>query len=320
MNGVDGVSVVAPFLNEEEGILHFCETFDIFAKGVSFPIELIFVDDGSVDQTLSILLNYKFEFVSEVRVVKFSRNFGFQSAVRAGFAKAKYSICTWVSIDLQEPLDMISVSYKKIMSKQVDIVFIEKESIDVGIISRLCSKIYYRLMQRYAIKDYPQVGVGGVVFNSKVKDYININLESNSAILLQLLNAGFIQEYIPMEFSARETGQSKWTFSKKLKIFIDSFVSFSYMPIRMVSSVGIIIFLIGFFFALVTIINRFVHPSVAVGYSTIVSVLAIGFGVTNISLGIIAEYLWRIFDVSKHQVPFIISEEVVIKENAGEDC
>lgn len=319
MNNVDGVSVVVPFLNEEDGILFFCKTLDEYAKSVDFPIELIFVDDGSVDQTLSILLTYQFEYISDVTLIKFSKNFGFQSAVRAGFLKAKFSVSTWMSVDLQEPLDMISVSYRKIMSERVDVVFIEKESIDVSFISRSCSKVYYWLMKTYAIRNYPQVGVGGVAFNSIVREYLNSNIESNSAVLLQLMDAGFKQEYIPMEFSAREMGQSKWTFSKKLKILIDSFVSFSYAPIRMVSSIGIFIFAIGFIIALVTVINKYIHQSVTVGYSTIVSVLAMGFGITNISLGIIAEYLWRTFDVAKHKVPFIISEEVVIKENEESD-
>lgn len=315
MNETIGVSVVVPFLNEEEGILHFCQTFDSFVGEMKFPLELVFVDDGSTDNTLNIILSYNFVHVKEVKVIRFTRNFGFQPAVRAGFLKAKYNICTWISVDLQEPLCLIPLSKEKLLSEEVDIVYIEKKSIDVSLISRAFSKMYYCLMKKYAIKNYPQKGIGGAVFSRKVKDYLNSNVETNSAILLQLLSAGFKHSSISMEFAAREAGQSKWTFSKKLKIFVDSFVSFSYMPIRMVSSVGIVIFLIGLIIAIVTICNKIANPLVPIGYSTIVSVIALGFGITNISLGIIAEYLWRTFDVSRHQVPFIISEEVVIKEN-----
>ena len=168
-------------------------------------------------------------------------------------------------------------------------------------------------MRKFAIKNYPQAGIGAVVFNRKVKDNLNSYTGTNSVIVLQLLDMGYRQLYIPMKFGAREVGKSKWSFTKKIKVVIDSFVSFSYMPIRMVSLTGILIFFIGLIIALVTIINRLINPMVMVGYSTIVSVLAMGFGITNISIGIIAEYLWRTFDVSRKKPAFVVSEIIDIK-------
>lgn len=309
-----GVTVVVPFFNEEEGIMTFCTRIDQYVSKVTFPVELVFVNDGSTDRTVNVIENFDFREVDSVKVISFTRNYGSQAAIRAGILHSKYDICTWISVDLQEPLDLISLSYNEIMENKVNIVYIEKDEIDVNPISRFFSKQYNYLMRRYAIKDYPSGGIGALVFDRKVKDFLNGNVEINSAIVLQLLNSGFRNKIFSLKFNAREMGHSKWTFSKKLKILIDSFVSFSYMPIRMVSSIGIAIFFIGLLIALLTLINKFIHPNVPVGYSTIVGVVTMGFGVTNISLGIIAEYLWRTFDVSRHQVPFIISEEIVIKE------
>lgn len=313
-----GVSVVVPFLNEEDGILIFCKTFDDFVKQLNFPIELILVDDGSTDNTLNLILSYVFTNVNEVKVIRFTRNFGFQAAVRAGILKAKYDICTWISVDLQEPLELIPCSYKKLLLKQVDIVYVEKERIVVNPISRSFSKIFYLLMKKYAIKNYPQKGIGAVLFNRKVIDYLNDNIETNSAILLQLLDAGFHYCSIPMQFSARECGKSRWTLSKKIKIFIDSFVSFSYMPIRLVSLLGVFMLIIGLVTGIITVYNKLSNPFILAGYSTIVSVLALGFGITNISLGIIAEYLWRTLEVSRQRPAFIISEEIVIRDEEND--
>ncbi len=314
MKNICGMSVIVPFLNEEESIVAFCDAFDNYVEEISFPVELIFVDDGSTDNTDILLKSYSFKSVKEAKVIHFTRSFGAQAAIRAGILNAQYNICTWISVDLQEPLDMIPISYEKIISGLVDIIYIEKEEIAVSPLSRFFSKRYNSLMRKYAIKNYPSGGIGAVVFNEKVRNYLNSNIEINSAIVLQLLNAGFRYELIPMKFLARRAGNSKWTFSKKIKIFIDSFVSFSYMPIRVVSIVGIIMFLGGLVIALATIVNKLLHPLVPVGYSTIVSALAVGFGITNISLGIVAEYLWRTFDVSRHQEPFIISNEVNLIE------
>lgn len=309
-----GVSVVVPFFNEEDGIIDFCEKFDSFARDMNFDTEIIFVNDGSTDSTVQKMKMFSFKNVKSVVLLNFTRNFGSQAAIRAGISKAKYDICTWISVDLQEPMELIPISYEKLQSKNIDIVYIEKEEIDVNPISRFMSKQYNKLMRKYAIKNYPSGGIGALVFDKKVKDYLNEHIEINSAIVLQLLNAGFKNEIVSMKFFAREKGQSKWTLSKKIKIFIDSFVSFSYAPIRLVSSAGILIFFIGLVIAVATVINKLMHPLVNAGYTTIVSVVAMGFGITNISIGIIAEYLWRTFDVSRHQVPFVISEEEKIVE------
>ena len=91
------------------------------------------------------------------------------------------------------------------------------------------------------------------------------------------------------------------------------FVAFSFMPIRLVSIIGGIIFIVGLVIGLETIINKIFNPSVPSGYSTLVSILALGFGITNISLGIIAEYLWRAYDAARKRPVFIISDEIVVK-------
>ena len=126
--------------------------------------------------------------------------------------------------------------------------------------------------------------------------------------MLQIMDAGFKYTTISLDFHERATGVSKWTLSKKIKLFIDSFAAFSFAPIRMVSIIGIIIFFIGVIIGIFTVINRIVNPSVPIGYSTLASIMALGFGLTNISLGIIAEYLWRAYDAARKRPVFIVSE------------
>lgn len=306
-NKNEGLSIVVPFLNEEEGIELFCSTLDDYSKQLTFPVELVFVDDGSADGTVELLKKYRFENISRAQLVQFSRNFGSHAAIRAGLQYAYYPNCTWLGSDLQEPLELLQKSYD-LLKAGYDAVYVSKKSIVVSKANRAFSKMYSHLMQKYAVSNYTSDGVSTIVFNSKIKDYLNSNVEGNSSIMLQIIDAGFRTANIELDFHERSTGKSKWTLSKKIKLMIDSFVSFSFAPIRLVSIVGILMFLIGLIIGVVTIINRIINFDSPAGYATLASMIALGFGITNISLGIIAEYLWRAFDAARGRQVFIVSE------------
>lgn len=303
-----GMSVIVPFLNEEDGIGLFCETIDEYVKTLIFPIELVFVNDGSTDRTEEILKGHRFEHVEKARLISLSKNYGSHAAIRAGLTQAGYDICTWIGSDLQEPLELIPEGYQKIR-EGYDVVYIEKETIQVSKANRTFSKIYSRLVQKYAVSSYSSGGISTIVFNGKIKEMLNNNIESNSSIMLQIMDAGFRCITIPMNFHERATGQSKWTMKKKIKLFIDSFVAFSFAPIRLVTIIGGVLFAAGIVIGLIAIINKLINPAVPTGYSTLVCILALGFGVTNISLGIVAEYLWRAYDAARGRPCFIIAEK-----------
>ncbi len=321
----EGISIIVPFLNEEEGIELFCSTIDDYASDQSFPIELVFVDDGSTDRSVELLNNYKFHAVRRAKLVQLSRNFGSHAAIRAGVQQAYYSICTWLGSDLQEPLELIERSFT-LINDGYDAVYVSKKSIVVSRLNRAFSKTYSHLMQKFAVSNYSSDGVSTIVFNDKIKELLNRNVEGNSSIMLQIIDAGFKTTNLELDFHERSAGKSKWTLSKKVKLMIDSFVSFSFAPIRLVSIVGLIMFFIGLVIGIVTIITKLLNYNTPAGYATLASMIALGFGITNISLGIIAEYLWRALDAARNRPVFIISdtcdlvtEQVESKRN-GKEC
>ena len=302
-----GISIIVPFLNEADGIEFFCQTIDSYSKELDFPLELIFVDDGSNDRTDIKIKNFSFQYIKRVRLLTLSKNFGSHAAIRAGVSYAHYDICTWLGSDLQEPLEFLKAAHEKI-DEGMDAVYIEKNSIKVGKLNRGFSKLYSSMMQKWAVKNYASGGISNIVFNRKIIQLLNANIESNSSIMLQIMDAGFRNTTISLDYKERTFGVSKWTLGKKIKLFIDSFVAFSYMPIRLVTIVGVCMFLFGVLVGAVAFINKLFNVNVPLGYSTLISVMAIGFGITNISLGIIAEYLWRAYDASRGRPVFIISE------------
>lgn len=307
-NSMTGISIIVPFLDEAEGIEMFCEQLDLYCKDSKRPIELVFVDDGSTDGTGDILSRYSFEHVSKIQLVTLSKNFGSHAAIRAGVAHATMDICTWMGSDLQEPIEFIEMSCAKI-EEGYDAVYVEKNSINISALDRGFSKMYSALMRRFAVKNYSSGGVSNIVFNQKVIQLLRENPEGNSSIMLQIMDAGFRNTTISLDYKERAAGKSKWTLSKKIKLFIDSFVSFSFMPIRLVSIVGMGLFFLGLLFGIIIIVNKFCNPELPIaGYPTLACLISVGFGITNISLGIIAEYLWRAYDAARKRPVYIISD------------
>ena len=132
---------------------------------------------------------------------------------------------------------------------------------------------------------------------------------------MQILLMGFKQDRIVYDKQPRKQGKSKWTLSKKIKIFVDSFIAFSYAPIRFVTYSGITFFIIGVVWTVYILLSKIIYDNLASGWPTLLSVLLLGFGLTNISLGIIAEYLWRVLDVSRNRPVFIIDEIIELDNN-----
>lgn len=299
------ISVIVPFLNEEENLPLMAAALEEYIPTLGVPVQVVFVDDGSTDGSCAWLKQAKFRNFS-AKLVRFSRNFGSHPAVRAGFMNADAPNCVWLGADLQEPLEIIGEGYKRIQ-EGYDLVLVQKNQVKVSKSEETFSRIYSAMIRKWAIPGYPEKGVNTIFFNEKVKKALNANPELNSSVVLQVISLGFRQTILNMNYREREHGHSKWTFGKKLKLLIDSFVSFSFFPIRMVSVLGFIFAFAGALMALdLIIVKLFNIRPVTLGWPTLISVLMLGFGLTNISLGIIAEYLWRTLDAARARPVFII--------------
>ncbi len=300
------ISVIIPFLNEEENLPLISAALEEYVPTLQVPVEVVFVDDGSTDGSCDWLRNAEFKNFT-AKLVSLSRNFGSHPAERAGVQYASAPNCVWLGADLQEPLEIIGEGYKRIC-EGYDLVLVQKNQVKVSKSEETFSHLYSAMIRKWAIPGYPRKGVNTIFFNEKVKNELNANPELNSSVVLQVISLGFKQTVLNMDYRERERGKSKWTFAKKVKLLIGSFVSFSFFPIRMVSVLGFAFAFIGALIALYLVILKvFNIRPVTLGWPSLISVLMIGFGITNISLGIIAEYLWRAFDAARARPPYIIN-------------
>ncbi len=307
------ISVVIPFLNEEDNLPLITAALEEYVPTLGVPVEVVFVNDGSTDGSREWLEQAEFKNYT-VKLVNFSRNFGSHAAVRAGFVNASADNCVWLGADMQEPLEIIGKGYQ-LVKEGYDLVLVQKNQVKVSKSEETFSRLYSAMIRKWAIPGYPEKGVNTIFFNKKVKDNLNANPELNSSVVLQVISLGFKQTVINMNYNERAKGQSKWTFAKKLKLLIDSFAAFSFFPIRMVSVIGFVFAFIGALMALdLVIVKIFNIRPVTLGWPTLISVLMLGFGITNISLGVIAEYLWRTLDAARNRPVYIIESVENIKE------
>jgi dolichol-phosphate mannosyltransferase len=177
--------------------------------------------------------------------------------------------------------------------------------------------IYYWLMRHVALPTMPAKGADFLLVDRKVIDAYNRIGEKNTSMLGMILWMGFRQSFIPYVKQARYGGRSKWTFAKRFKLFVDSVVSFSYLPIRAMSLVGLGMALAGFLYAVVVVVGRLAGwINTGTGFAALMTAVLAGQGVIMAMLGVLGEYVWRAYDEARGRPQYIIEEHVHADESA----
>lgn len=299
------ISVVVPAFNEELSIPAFAQAAKRFLATVDFHVQFVFVDDGSSDATFEMLKSLSFEG-ADAKIVKLSRNFGSHAAIRAGIAQSDSDHVAIYSMDMPEPIEDITL-FQHELDQGTELVY----SVRKGYRGSLGSRLFSKMVKKYIEQSYPAEGLIGVAFGPKIKAQMNQQAEKNSSVFFQLFKLGFKRKGIEVNYAERQNGESKWTLRKKVKLFADSFVMFSFTPIRLISLFGVLLAVAGLLWALgIVICKVFDIIEFAAGWPTMMSVILVGFGVTNISLGILAEYLVRDLDASRSAPAFLIDEVI----------
>jgi glycosyltransferase involved in cell wall biosynthesis len=300
------LSIVIPLLNEEQNLRPLHQRLSAVASTLDRDLEIIFVDDGSNDQSLAVLKELS-AADPRVRSLSLSRNFGSHGAILAGFSHARGDHAVILTADLQDPPELLPELLAQ-CEAGYDVVWGSREQREDPWLTVAFSEIYNRMMRRLALPNWPQHGFDFVVVSRRVLSVILARQERNTSLFGQILWAGFRQTSVPYKRSARRSGRSKWTLSKKIKLAIDSFVSFSYFPVRLISLLGILFAVGGAGYAAFVLTMRATHGVTITGWASLMVVLLVVGGTQLVMLGIIGEYLWRTFDETRRRPPFIVAE------------
>jgi dolichol-phosphate mannosyltransferase len=273
--------------------------------------EFIFVDDGSDDGSMEALTNLR-RIDDRVKIVRFSRNFGSHIAISAGLDYASGDAAIVITSDLQEPPESIP-AFIEAWRAGYEIVWGVREIRSDSVFSRWASRAYWRIFKSATgLRTFPEEGVGGLfLLDRKVLRVLRQFRERNRQLGGILAWMGFRHIEIPYRQSKRYAGGSKWSFGDKIKLAIDSLISFSYIPIRLMIYLGLLASMSSFAYAILLIASKLVAKAeFPVGWPTVVaSILFLG-GVQLIMLGVLGEYLWRNLEEARQRPLYIVTETI----------
>ncbi|MCT2195587.1 glycosyltransferase family 2 protein [Paenibacillus sp. p3-SID1389] len=269
-------------------------------------MEFVFVDDGSKDASLKLLLEAK-KTDPRIKVIKLSRNFGSMAAIQAGLEHATGDCVGIISADLQDPPELFEQMICQWKSGK-KVVLATRAQREESFSQRVFSNSYYFLLEKFALKGYPRGGFDFVLIDKQVVREILDIKEKNTNIMSLIYWLGHERDLLPYTRQERKLGKSRWTVSKKVKLFVDSFVSFSYMPIRIMSLIGLVTAIISFLYGIFVVISTLFGLIQLQGWTTIIALITFLLGIIMTMLGIIGEYLWRILDESRGRPAYIVDE------------
>ncbi|MFT6202729.1 MAG: glycosyltransferase involved in cell wall biosynthesis [Spirosomataceae bacterium] len=313
------ISIVIPIYNEEENIDNLYARLTVSAPSWNDDYEILLVDDGSKDNSLAMMHAYA-EKDSHVRVIKLSRNFGHQPAISAGIQEAKGDAVVIMDGDLQDPPEELYRFLDK-WREGYDVVYAVRTKRKEGFFKKVAYKTFYRMLAWISDIEIPLDSGDFCVMDRKVVNTIVHEMPEQVRFVRGLrAYAGFKQIGVTYERAERAAGEVKYTFKKLVELALDGLFGFSNFPLRMATYLGFLIaipsFLVGIFFVLHRLIGFkvFGHsPEETPGTAT----LAVGMyflgGVILIILGILGEYIGRIYIEVKRR-PFFVIDEVIEKK------
>ncbi|MEK4197184.1 MULTISPECIES: glycosyltransferase family 2 protein [Paenibacillus] len=301
------LSIVVPIYYNELNIPHTIPRLQNLEKIIpNCDFEFVFVDDGSKDNSFSLLMDAK-EKDPRIKVIKLSRNFGSMAAIQAGLKYTTGDCVGIIAADLQDPPEMFEemlehwrTGKKVVLGTRAD----REESLS----QKMFSNTYYFLLEKFALKGYPKGGFDFLLIDKQVVQEVLEIQEKNTNIMSLIYWLGHDQVQIPYVRQERKLGKSRWTLSKKIKLFVDSFVSFSYTPIRFMSFIGFATALLSFLYGVFVIFSTVFGIIELQGWTTIIALITFLLGIIMIMLGIIGEYLWRILDESRERPSYVVDQ------------
>lgn len=300
------VSIIVPAFNEEQNLPLLRERIDAAFANRECEYELLVVDDHSSDTTPQILADWAGSD-PHVKLLRLSRNCGSHAAISAGLHHCTGDAAVILAADLQDPPEVIPQLMEK-WQEGTHVVWAVREGREgESLSSTFTAGCYYWLMRRLGFANMPPQGADFLLVDRKVIDAFCEHPEKHTSFFAAVLWMGFRQEFVPYVKQARHAGTSKWTLAKKIKLFVDSIVSFSYLPIRAATLLGLTVALLGFGYACFVVVNAVRGFPVAGWSSLMVVVLLLG-GTQLVMLGILGEYLWRTFDESRGRPQYLIEE------------
>lgn len=309
------ISLVIPIHNEQKILPILYERIKVASENWNDQYEVIFVDDGSGDSSLEIIQNLHKQD-NNIKGISFSRNFGHQTAVSAGLKYTTGDVVIVMDGDLQDPPEQI-IDFLEKWQQGYEVVYAIRKKRKETWYKKIAYYSFYRLLNWMSSIKIPLDTGDFCLMDRVIVDHLNSLPERNRFVRGLRAWIGYKQIGVPYERSARLAGEAKYTFKKLLKLAFDGLINFSYRPLQIFTSLGMIVsissLILGGYYLIVWFLNPTIREELPGYTSIIVAVLFLG-GVQLISVGILGEYIGRIFDEVKGRPLFIVSQKIGIQD------
>lgn len=302
------ISIVVPVYYNEDTLMDLYGDMKAKILDRIGEYELVFVDDGSGDASWEIMNKIR-TMDENVRLVKLSRNFGEHAALLAGLSVCTGDCAVTKQADLQEDSSLILEMYDS-WKRGNKVVLAVRRSRDENRVKVFFANLYYAIVRRLVNKNMPEGGCDCYLIDRKVIEVLERLDEKNSSLTLQVLWVGFQTDRVYFDRRDREKGKSRWTFAKKLKLVVDSVMSFSYAPIRFMTYIGIIFDFFALLLMCGVLVEYFTKGVPIIGWASLMCVILLSSGLMLSMLGILGEYLWRALDASRQRPTYLIDVEL----------
>lgn len=305
------LSLVVPCYNEEANVERFFEAAVNAFSGVIGNYEIVFVNDGSVDKTREKLKNIYEENSDKVQVLTFSRNFGKEAAIYAGLSNAKGNLVCIIDADLQQRPEVV-IEMLKAMSEDesIDCVTAYQENRRESRTMSTVKTAFYKLINKIADVDFVNGASDFRLMKRTMVDAI-LSMKEYHRFSKGIFSwVGFNTKYIPYTVEEREYGESKWSFRKLFKYALEGIISFSTFPLKLATAIGLFTSFASVIYLIVVIIQKLFFGIDVPGYATIVVLVLFLGGMQLFCLGILGEYLSKIYVQSKNRPVYILKEHL----------
>ena len=311
------ISVVVPMYFEEEVAEECYNRLKSVMLENNIDYEFVFVNDGSTDRTLPILQSFA-AIDPAVKIINFARNFGHQTAVTAGIDYATGDAIVIIDADLQDPPEIIPELIAK-WKEGYDVVYAKrKKRVGETKFKLLTAKYFYKTLNYLSDIDIPKDTGDFRIIDAKVADVFRQMPERNRFVRGMFSWIGFNQTFIEYERDERFAGETKYPLKKMIKFASDGIIAFSSKPLKLVLLLGSVSVFISFALLIYALFVKIFGFDVASGWTSIMVAITFFSGIQMISLGIVGQYIARIYDESKNRPIYVVSTTMnVEKEEAA---
>lgn len=298
------ISIVIPCYDEEQNIEDLKHALDklYIAVCASYGLEIVAVDDGSKDDTFKKLLDFKNKVPYHLKIVKLSGNFGSYNALMAGLQYANGDCFIQLHADLQESPEYIPELLDH-WEKGNKLVIGQRVKREENFVYLLGANLYHFLIKKSASFSIPKFGYDLILFDKQLKELIINNKEDNVSVPYLISSLKFPYALVPIKRTNRKNGQSNYTLSKRISLIINSLVSFSKVPIKMISVLAAINIVAWFLISILAMLNIVEIKLIDWGFYSLLTFIFF-------SLSIIGEYLLKTLEVSRNRATFVVDQVV----------